>query len=239
MSWFGEKYGRNEPKRCTNRKIISQKYSNLSFATNQAAKKIFCFTFGFPINLEVMTVSRSRLLFVVALLTIAVVVPMRWVDRQLRHPDVCCQMAGNQIDSPVLCFEFAWTPDRADRSLATWHDRLHILTFGFGLDFLFLFLYPAFLFLALKKLAENLTGQPAGRLASFFAPFALASGLFDAVENIGLLRYIFVTREAWLLKMSGVCAGIKFALLATALLIVLFGLGAWLLLRINNPSKRT
>ena len=173
-----------------------------------------------------MTFSKTRLLVFFVFLSIAVILPMRWVDRNLQCETACCQLLGSKLCSPVLCFEFAWTTEKADRTLAAWDSKLQYLTFGFGLDFLFLLVYPVVFFLGLQLIASRIRGNWLSRIAAFFAPAVLASGVFDAVENICLLRYIFGQHDQWLLKVAGVCAGIKFGLLVMGGMVIIFGLSA-------------
>lgn len=171
-----------------------------------------------------MSFPKARLLSIFILLAVAVVLPMRWVDSHLKTDEPACHFLGFAVDSPVLCFEFAWTAEKASEMLDDWGNKLHFLTFGFGLDFLFLLLYPIVLFLVLQLVAKYAPHEWLKRFATFFAPVALISGLFDAVENICLLRYIFGHHDEWLLKTAGIFAGIKFGLLVIGGLIILPGL---------------
>lgn len=171
-----------------------------------------------------MSISKLRLLLVFIALALAVMLPMRWIDRQLLNDDTCCQLLGRPVSSPVLCFEFAWTPAKADAMLRSWEGKLHFLTLGFGLDFLFLLVYPMVFFLGLQLLATRISVTWLRRIAAFMAPVVLTSGVFDAVENICLLRYLFGQPDEWLLKTAGVCAGIKFGLLALGGALAIFSL---------------
>ncbi len=168
-----------------------------------------------------MSFSKTRLLYIFLLLAVAVVLPMRWVDSHLKTSESACHICGLKIESPVLCFEFVWTAEKANEMLDDWGNKLHFLTFGFGLDFLFLLLYPIVLFLVLQLVAKYAPHEWLKRFATFFAPVALTSGLFDAVENVCLLCYIFGHHAGWLLKMAGICAGIKFGLLLIGGFIIL------------------
>lgn len=153
---------------------------------------------------------------------------MRWADGRLGPDATACNILGIKIKSPVICFEFVWTKEKADQMLDAWKKpeggKLHYLTFGFGLDFLFLLLYPIVLFLILQLVAKHVSPGWLKRFAAFSAPVILTSGLFDAVENICLLRYTFGHSDEWLLKMAGIFAGIKFVLLVVGGLIILPGL---------------
>ena len=171
-----------------------------------------------------MSISRSRLLMVFLALALAVMLPMRWIDRQLLNDDACCHLLGRPVCSPVVCFEFAWTPPKADAMLRSWGGRLHYLTPGFGVGFLFLLVYPFVFFLGLQQIASHTRFRWLRAIATFFAPLTLAAGALDAIENIGLLRYLFGPHDAWLLQLSGICAGIKFGLLVTGGVIILCGL---------------
>lgn len=199
----------------------------------RSAEKFFVLRLGLKSIHRNMAFSRNRLLIVFILLSIAVILPMRWVDGHLKTPDACCHFLGRDISSPVLCFEFTWTTEKASLTLDAWENKLHYLTFGFGLDFLFLLLYPFVFFLALQQIAMHTPFNWLQRIAAFFAPIALVSGVFDAVENICLLRYIFGHQDEWLLKMAGVCAGIKFGLLVLGGVIIF----SWLLTIIYKWTK--
>jgi len=171
-----------------------------------------------------MYFSKARLLVIFVLLAVAVVLPMRWVDSQLQTEDACCHFLDSDICAPVLCFEFAWTSEKANLTLSSWNGKLHYLTFAFGLDFLFLLVYPVVFFLGLQQIAKYAPWQLLKKLATFFAPAVLVSGVFDAVENACLLGYIFGHHAEWLLKTAGGCAGIKFMLLIVGGLIISIGL---------------
>ncbi|MCW5924285.1 MAG: hypothetical protein KIS77_18325 [Saprospiraceae bacterium] len=184
-----------------------------------------------------MSFPKPRLLFALLPPTLAVAWAMRWADSHLKTSEAACRIAGLDISSPVLCFEFAWTIEKADAMLAFWNGRVHFLTFGFGLDFLFLLLYPAISFLFLRLVAQHSPAHWLKCVAAFWAPFVLVSGFFDAVENVCLLRYIFSHRADSLLKVAGICAGIKFALLAVSGFIILIGVVAMAFEWTKNRSR--
>lgn len=171
-----------------------------------------------------MIFPKTRLLIIFGLLAIAVMLSLRWVDYHLQTPEACCHFLGREICSPVFCFEFVCTTEKADLTLSAWNGKMHYLTFSFGLDFLFLLVYPVVFFLGLQLIAAHTPVRWLSRTAAAFAPFALAGGIFDAVENICLLRYIFGHHDEWLLKMAGICAGVKFVLLVLGILLIVSGL---------------
>lgn len=173
-----------------------------------------------------MSFSKTRLLLVFTALSIAAMLPLRWVDAHLQTPEACCHFLGRDICAPVFCFEFAWTAEKADSTLAAWGGNLHFLTLGFGVDFVFLLAYPVVFFLGLQLLAAGIRVAWLSRVAAFMAPVVLTSGVFDAVENICLLRYLFGHHDEWLLKTAGVCAGIKFGLLVLGGAVIISGLMA-------------
>jgi hypothetical protein len=94
-----------------------------------------------------------------------------------------------------------------------------------GLDYLFLFLYPAFIALACALVSERLAVvRPGlGRVGAGLAWLALLAGLLDAIENYGLIRQLIDGPSTAWARVALWCAVPKFALVALGLLYAAIG----------------
>lgn len=124
-------------------------------------------------------------------------------------------------DPSVLRFEFVWSQTGADEVIGSWStgQQLHA-AFGLGLDYLFMPLYATTLALACVWVTAA-KSQRWGTAGVCCAWGAWAAALFDALENLALLRLLLgpVTDSAAVL--ASVCATAKFALIAVALCFVI------------------
>lgn len=87
---------------------------------------------------------------------------------------------------------------------------------GPGLDYLYLALYPTVIACALLMLAGGLS-LAWQRLARALALLLALAGLADAVENASLVHLLRSGVVDGLATVAAVCASVKFAVLATAL----------------------
>jgi hypothetical protein len=103
------------------------------------------------------------------------------------------------------------------------------------LDYVFLLLYPLAFAMTLVRLAPRAGGR-VGRVCATLARRVWIAGLFDAIENAAMLRMLAgETGSPWP-EVSTVCAAIKFAIVAAALLMLLAGLAAWAARRREAPA---
>ncbi len=118
----------------------------------------------------------------------------------------------------ILSLQLAFDPTTALSMLNHWNDDQRLLcAFGLGLDYLFMFLYPAATAAGCVFFGERLRfhGATLGKLAPLFAWAAVAAGVADMIENaltLGVLRGV-----ADLAVGVAVAAVVKFALLLTGL----------------------
>lgn len=121
----------------------------------------------------------------------------------------------------IISYEFAGTADRAGRMLESWSARTRELAMlNLGLDYLYLFVYPAFLSLGCVRTARRLgASRRAGtaalaKLGSALSWPVLLSGGLDAVENFGLIQQLaHAPSDSWA-GLAWWCAATKFALVA-------------------------
>jgi len=91
----------------------------------------------------------------------------------------------------ILNLEFAYSEAKTNPIINSWEvisgaDVITAAKNNTYWDFLFLFFYAGFLFLACNKLAANLPGL-AGITGKLVAKCALMAGFFDILENGGML----------------------------------------------------
>lgn len=88
----------------------------------------------------------------------------------------------------ILDLEFAYNTAKTNTVIEAWtaSDNIAAAELNTWLDFLFLFFYSFFLFFASKKIAGTFQGMIA-KTGQFVATGALAAGILDILENIGML----------------------------------------------------
>jgi len=103
---------------------------------------------------------------------------------------------GSTLKTPatpmgILDLEFAYNLSKAQTVLNTWAptsqlDNIAVAKNNTWWDFVFLFFYAGFLFLACKKIAGNYDG-PVAAAGNIIAKAAILAGILDVFENIGML----------------------------------------------------
>ena len=130
----------------------------------------------------------------------------------------------------IVSHQFAWTPEKAQAILASWAGRPSLVAaLGLGLDFLFIPSYALTVGLgALLAAGRHRNMAVWLRKIGIYATYGVFIGAaFDILENIlqaqQLLNGVVTTP---LTLLTGVCASLKFGLLALGILYILVG---WLL----------
>jgi len=131
----------------------------------------------------------------------------------------------------ILDLEFAYNTAKASAVINTWAivnhiDNITAAKANTYLDFLFLFFYSAFLFLACKKIALYIKG-PVGRAGNLIAVAALAAGLLDVLENLGMLISLGGHVSGPITFLTTFFSVIKWVLALFAVLYVLTGALVW------------
>ena len=90
--------------------------------------------------------------------------------------------------SGILDLEFAYNTSKTTPIIISWQQTGNIGAAKINTywDFLFLFFYAGFLFFVCKKIAANSKG-PVAKAGNIIAKAALLAGLFDVLENAGML----------------------------------------------------
>lgn len=125
----------------------------------------------------------------------------------------------------VINLEFAYNTIRTDAIMKSWSmangiDNIKVVKINTYYDFLFLFFYAGFLFLACKKIATLNTNKT----GLWIARGALLAGLFDVFENFGMLYTLSGHNNNLVTLFTAIFASIKFLLVIIAILYLLFGL---------------
>lgn len=128
----------------------------------------------------------------------------------------------------ILDLEFAFTTIKADAVMSAWSpatgiDNIAAAKTNTYWDFLFLFFYAGFLFLACKTIASKISG-PVSKAGKLIAKGALAAGFLDILENIGMLLILNHHGSSAIVLVTTIVSLIKWALALIALLYVLTGL---------------
>lgn len=135
--------------------------------------------------------------------------------------------------SGILNLEFAYNAEKIDAVFSSWtadkeKDIMGAARLNTQLDFIFIFFYVGFLFLAARAIARSFGGKfgSAGRLVS---RLALVAGLLDILENTGMFISMGAGKGSDTTGMftSG-CSIVKWLLALVAVLYVLTGAVAFL-----------
>ena len=128
----------------------------------------------------------------------------------------------------ILNLEFAYNTAKTTPIIISWASINHADVIAAAKintcwDFLFLFFYAGFLFLACKKIAANTRGAFA-KAGNIFAKGALLAGVLDIIENTGMLLTLNNQGSSAIAFCTTFFSIIKWALALIALLYVLTGL---------------
>lgn len=131
----------------------------------------------------------------------------------------------------MITFEFAATPERAAAIVAGWDQRMQVLAgLNLGLDFLYPPLYAAAVSLSCLAAAKYYPALLRG-LGSWLGTAVWIAALFDYVENVALIQILFGATGSLWAPLAAACAGLKFTILAIAILYALAGAAGSLIRR--------
>ena len=128
----------------------------------------------------------------------------------------------------IVDWEFAWSEERAAEILADWGEEgQDAARRSLHLDFLYLLAYGAFLALACAATRDLAAERGWHRMAVFgtaAVPLAIAGALFDAIEDVFLLRALEGKDGELAPHLGAIFAGLKFAALTVVLVYIVAGL---------------
>lgn len=127
----------------------------------------------------------------------------------------------------ILDLEFAYDSAKTTAVLNAWapdssYDRIEIAKHNTWLDFIFLFFYSIFLFLASKAISRSFGGR-FGRAGKFIARGAIAAGFLDVLENAGMMLTLSGNGSGTIALCTTIFSAIKWALALLAVLYVITG----------------
>ena len=128
----------------------------------------------------------------------------------------------------ILDLEFAYNTTKTTTIISAWSpttqtDNIAVAKNNTYWDFLFLFFYTGFLFIACKKIAANITG-PVAKAGNIIAKGAIAAGILDVIENTGMLLTLNNYNSSAIAFGTTFFSVIKWGLALIAVLYVLTGL---------------
>jgi hypothetical protein len=133
-----------------------------------------------------------------------------------------------EVPMGILNLEFAYNTAKTTPIINSWASINHadVITAAKNntyWDFLFLFFYAGFLFLACKKIAAKTTGS-FSRAGKLIAKGALWAGFLDIIENAGMLLTLSNQGSSTIAFCTTFVSVIKWALAIIAVLYMLTGL---------------
>ncbi len=129
----------------------------------------------------------------------------------------------------ILDLEFAYNTEKVNTVIKAWDwqpgrsiDNNGIARINTYFDFIFLFFYSGFLFLACRRIAQNMKG-PVVRAGNIIAFAAMIAGFLDILENAGMLLSLNGHISATIAFLTCFFSMIKWVLALIAVLYVLTG----------------
>ena len=140
----------------------------------------------------------------------------------------------------ILSFEFAGDASQARRMIDSWDEttRIHA-ALSLGLDYLFLFAYPATIGLACVWAADLMRERkwPLVSTGILLAWGQAIAGALDAIENAALIKLLIDSIESPWPQIAYWCAAVKFALVIAGLLYLIFGAAVKIMALGGHRSK--
>jgi hypothetical protein len=175
-------------------------------------------------------VSRRRAIILLSVTTVALGILLTAID-----PSTKADGNPNIVD-----LEFAWDEERVDEIRTDWgNEGEDAARLSLWVDFAYLLSYGSLLVLASAATRDLAASRGWRRVAAFGAiaiPAAAAGAIFDAVEDVWLLIALGGNGGDLAPALAAIAAGLKFALVAVAILYVLAGLVLRLRSRRTAPA---
>ena len=152
--------------------------------------------------------SRTRAFFVIAFLAIVLLISLLALDVPLRT---------DAAPMGIISYEFAGDVATIEEILASWGPAGRVYAgISLGLDYLFLFTYAMAIGLGCVLLAHRLGGNWAA-VGVLIAWGMVAAGVFDIVENYGLIRFLIGEGKSWWPTIVFWSAALKYILVLAGL----------------------
>lgn len=168
-------------------------------------------------NLWIAKLSDKNILLKTAILTLILFIALRSFDVPL-HTSVA--------PSGIVSFEFAKNIETANEILESWDVTAKTNAgLSLGIDFLFLFAYSIFFSTACFLVANKYFNKypKIFKIGLFFSYLLLIAGVFDAIENIALIKLLLGSNDSVNSLIAYYFALTKFTLIVLGLLYIILG----------------
>ncbi len=136
-------------------------------------------------------------------------------------------LVTNEAPSGIIAFELAKTLEQSQAILASWDANEKINAgISLGIDFLFLFVYGVFFALACFSVAIKFKNSVEWfyKLGITLAFLQIVAALFDAIENIALIKLLLGSNNSLFSPIAYYFASIKFAIIAIGIVYIIIGI---------------
>lgn len=155
---------------------------------------------------------QTRFFFALLGVTLVVMVAINQMSTPLQN---------EQVPYGIVSFEFSGTAGQAQSYIASWDETTKLYAaLGLGFDYLFLVAYASCLSLGCVLAASRFASPAVGYGLAWGQ---LAAGLFDAIENAGLIALLFGSTSNNWAAVVWWCAIFKFALVGMGIIFILVG----------------
>ena len=161
----------------------------------------------------------TRVLLILMVLCIAV---LKYLDQFLIN-DTCT--------GGIISFELARDLETAGSYLNSWGEKGKIaVSLGLGFDFLFPIIYASFMAILIHKLNVLLCfKRPFFRVGNGLIWAIFLAGIFDYIENIGLINLVLGNMEQFWVSISFYFAIVKFCVILVVLLYIFVNFSLFLI----------
>jgi len=133
-------------------------------------------------------------------------------------------LLSEEVPHGIVDFELAGNIHKARLMMDSWDEQARVAVgLSLGIDYLFMFAYAFFLSLLSFEMAQ----KHKFKTGYWISMAILLAGLFDAIENIALIKLLTGCQYAVLPEIAKVFALLKFSIVAITVIYILL---SWLLL---------
>ena len=139
----------------------------------------------------------------------------------------------------IISFELAKSLEQSQAMLASWDTNAKINAgLSLGIDFLFLFVYGIFFALACFSVAKKFKDRINWfyKLGIYLACLQFVAALFDAIENIALIKLLLGSNSSLFPSIAFYFASIKFVVIGIGIIYIIIGLTTLLIQKRLNTE---
>ena len=162
--------------------------------------------------------TNSQILVFSGLLTVILFLVLGYFDKLL---------VTENAPSGIISFEFAKEIDQSIAIISSWDLNAKVYAaLNLGIDFLFLVVYAIFFSIACYLIAQKfvIKNNWMYRTGLLIAKLQFIAALFDAIENIALIKLLLGSNNSFFPSIAYYFASIKFAIIAIGIIYIIIGL---------------